>query len=108
MEPRFRDLFFARVFYFTYMGGWGFILPFMNLFYVSLGLNGKQIGLIASTSAIVGMLASPVWVSEVKRRPQARRFLQIAIILGGVGYYRISISKPEKDLNSYPLIAKSK
>ena len=47
--------------------------PFMNLFYVSLGFSGKQIGFISSTSAIVGMLVSPVWVSEVKKHPQARR-----------------------------------
>ena len=93
MKPRFKDLFFARVYYFTYMGGWGFVLPFMNLFYVSLGLNGKQIGIIASTSAIVGMLASPIWVSEVRKRPQARRFLQIAVLLGGIGYYLIGSQK---------------
>jgi len=69
------------------MGGWGFVLPFMNLFYVSLGFNGKQIGLISSVSALVGMFASPVWVSQVKKHPQAQRWLQIAILLGGIGYF---------------------
>ena len=82
-----RNLFFARVYYFTFMGGWGFVLPFMNLFYVSLGFNGKQIGLISSVSALVGMFASPVWVSQVKKHPQAQRWLQIAILLGGIGYF---------------------
>jgi len=88
-----RDLFFARVYYFAFMGGWGFILPFMNLFYVGLGLNGKQIGLISSVSAIVGMFASPIWVSEIKKRPQARTLFQIAIILGGIGYFLIGNQK---------------
>ena len=82
-----KDLLFARLYYFTLQGGWGFILPFMNLFYVSLGFSGKQIGFITSTSAIVGMIASPIWVSYVKRHPRAQRLLQVAIVLGATGYY---------------------
>ena len=89
----FKDLFFARLYYFAFMGGWGFVLPFMNLFYVSLGLSGKQIGFIASTSALVGMFASPVWVSEVKKHPQSQRLLQIAIIIGAVIYSIIGNQK---------------
>lgn len=84
-----KDLFFARFYYFTFMGGWGFVMPFANLFYTSLGFSGKQIGLITSTSAIVGMIASPIWVSTVKRHPLAHRILQVAIIFGAVGYYFI-------------------
>jgi len=97
MMPKFKihfnDLFFARLYYFAFMGGWGFVLPFINLFYVSLGFSGKQIGFISSTSAIVGMLASPLWVSAVKRHPQARRILQIALILGALGYILIGLQK---------------
>ncbi|MFN8413862.1 MAG: MFS transporter [Anaerolineales bacterium] len=86
---RFNDLFFARMYYFAFMGGWGFILPFLNLFYVNLGFNGKQIGFISSTSAVVGMVISPLWVSAVKKHPKARWILQTALILGGLGYYLI-------------------
>ena len=90
-KSRLNDLFFARLYYFCFMGGWGFVLPFINLFYVSIGFNGKQIGVISSVSAIVGMLVSPLWVSEVKKRPQARNILQAALILGGIGYYAIGL-----------------
>jgi len=89
LQITFNDLTFARLYYFTFMGGWGFVLPFINLFYVSLGFSGKQIGLITSISAVVGMIASPIWVSEVRKRPYARRVLQIALILGALGYYVI-------------------
>jgi MFS transporter, PPP family, 3-phenylpropionic acid transporter len=88
-----KNLFFARAYYFTFMGGWGFVLPFMNLFYISLGFSGKQIGLISSLSALVGMFASPVWVSEVKKHPGARQLLQIAIIFGAIGYFLIGNQK---------------
>ena len=91
--PPYKDLFFARMYYFTFMGGWGFVLPFMNLFYVSLGFSGKQIGFISSISALVGMFASPIWVSEVKKHPQSQRLLQIAIIIGAVIYLVIGNQK---------------
>jgi hypothetical protein len=82
-----RDLFFARAYYFSFMGGWGFILPFINLFYIGLGLSGTQIGTITSTSSVAGLLFAPIIVSEVKKQPQARGILQVLLFLGAVGYY---------------------
>jgi len=82
-----RDLFFARAYYFAFMGGWGFILPFINLFYISLGLSGTQIGTIGSVSSIVGLIVSPILMSEIKKRPQARGILQTSLILGAIGYF---------------------
>jgi PPP family 3-phenylpropionic acid transporter len=81
-----RDLWFARAYYFTFMGGWGFILPCTNLFYVSLGLSGTQIGTIGSVSAIVGLIVSPAIVTEIKKRPQARGILQGSLVLAAVAY----------------------
>jgi PPP family 3-phenylpropionic acid transporter len=81
------DIIFARAYYFAFMGGWGFILPFINLFYVSLGLSGTQIGTISSVSAIVGLVVSPIIVSEVKKRPQARAILQASLMLGAICYF---------------------
>jgi PPP family 3-phenylpropionic acid transporter len=86
-----RDLFFTRAYYFSYMGGWGFVLPFINLFYISLGFSGKQIGLISSVSAVIGMLVSPIWVDYVKKHSQARRILQTVLILGAMGYLMIGL-----------------
>jgi PPP family 3-phenylpropionic acid transporter len=82
-----RDLFFARAYYFAFMGGWGFILPFVNLFYVSIGLSGTQIGTVASVSAVVGLVVSPVVVTEIKKLPQARMILQLCLVLGALGYF---------------------
>jgi len=82
-----RDLLFARAYYFAFMGGWGFILPFINLFYVSLGLSGTQIGTIGSVSATVGLIVSPVIVTEIKKHPQARGILQASLMLGAIAYF---------------------
>lgn len=82
-----RDLFFARAYYFAFMGGWGFILPFINLFYISLGLSGTQIGTIGSVSSTVGLIVSPIIVTEIKKRPQARGILQASLMLGAIVYF---------------------
>ncbi len=88
-----RDLYFARAYYFAFMGGWGFILPFINLFYVSLGLKGTQIGTIGSLSSIVGLVLSPIVVTEIKKLPQARLVLQASLVLGAVGYFILGQQK---------------
>jgi PPP family 3-phenylpropionic acid transporter len=82
-----RDLLFARAYYFAFMGGWGFILPFINLFYISLGLSGTQIGTIGSVSSVVGLIVSPILVAEIKKRPQARGILQASLMLGAIAYF---------------------
>ncbi len=84
-----KDLFFARAYYFTYAGGVGFIAPFINLFYVSLGLHGTQIGTIGSLSSIVGLVVSPIVVTEIKKLPQARTILQFSLVLGAMGYFML-------------------
>src|ERR1044071_4009555 len=89
MFPKIRnqDLFFARAYYFAYLGGWGFILPFINLFYISLGLSGTQIGTIGSVSSTVGLIVSPIIVTEIKKRPQARGILQASLMMGAIVYF---------------------
>ncbi|HVN15902.1 MAG TPA: MFS transporter [Anaerolineales bacterium] len=82
-----RDLIFSRAYYFAYMGGIGFISPFINLYYVSLGLSGTQIGTVTSTSSIVGLLFAPIIVSEIKKQPHARDLLQLVIFLSALGYF---------------------
>ncbi len=83
------DLFFTRLYYFSFIGGVGFLSPFLNMFYVSLGFSGKQIGSLASTSAIVGLFAAPLIVTEIEKRPQARSFLQVLLVLGALRYFII-------------------
>jgi PPP family 3-phenylpropionic acid transporter len=88
-SPEQRDLWLARFYYFSFMGGWGFLFPFINLFYVGLGLSGTQIGTIASTGAVVGLVSAPIWVSEIKKHANPRLFLQIAMLFSAVFYILI-------------------
>jgi PPP family 3-phenylpropionic acid transporter len=89
-QPERRDLGFMRAYYFTFFGGWGFVLPFANLFYTSLGLSGKHIGVIAATSALVSLIVSPLLVNAIKHRPTSRPYMQLILGLAALGYLFIA------------------
>jgi PPP family 3-phenylpropionic acid transporter len=85
-----RDLRVVRAYYFVYVGGVGFISPFLNLFYTSLGLSGKQIGTFASIGGAVAMLIAPAWVNEVRKRPNPRSYIQLGLSLSALAYLLIA------------------
>ncbi len=75
-----------RLYNLLFIGGGGFVIPFVSVFYVRQGLSGTQIGIISTISALVGLLAAPLWGRISDSSAQPRRVLQIAL-LGGVAYY---------------------
>jgi PPP family 3-phenylpropionic acid transporter len=82
-----RDLRFTRLYYFVFYGGVGFISPFLNIFYVRLGLNGTQIGWNAAVAALITLIAAPLWASKGERWLNPRRMLQTALLLSALGYF---------------------
>jgi PPP family 3-phenylpropionic acid transporter len=89
-KASFRNLWLIRLYYFFYFGAMGAVSPFVNLFYISHGLSGTEIGLLGTISALVGFLAAPVWgrLNDVARRP--RLILQIALGANSLAYYLLS------------------
>jgi PPP family 3-phenylpropionic acid transporter len=82
-----RDLKFTRLYYFVSYGGVGFISPFLNIFYVRLGLSGTQIGWNAAVAGLITLVAAPVWASRSERWLNPRTMLQIALLLAALGYF---------------------
>ncbi len=81
-----RDLWLARLYYWLFLGGGGFILPFLNLFYVRVGLTGTDIGLVAAVASLIGLVTAPVWASESRKRENPRGLLQLALLLTAISY----------------------
>jgi PPP family 3-phenylpropionic acid transporter len=75
-----RNLWTMRVYYFLWLGGLGFFWPFFNLFCARLGLNGTQIGWIASISALMALIFSPIWTNIAVKSGKGRLILQISLI----------------------------
>lgn len=67
-----------RAVYFFQFGAIGVIFPFLNLYYRELGLSGVQIGVIASLSPLVAMVAGPLWGMFSDRTGQTRLLLILA------------------------------
>lgn len=81
-----RDLWLTRLFYLASLGGTGFIAPFLNLYFVRLGLSGTQIGVVAAAGSIAAMIAAPLWASASRDRPNGRFILQLSLVLNALGY----------------------
>ncbi len=79
-----RNLWTMRIYYFLWLGGLGFFWPFFNLFCARLGLNGTQIGWIASIAALMALIFSPIWTDIAAKTGKGRFILQISLIASAV------------------------
>jgi MFS transporter, PPP family, 3-phenylpropionic acid transporter len=75
-----RNLRLIRLYYFLWIGGSGFLMPFVSLFYKSRGLSGTEIGLLSTFAAITGMLAAPFWGRKGDASRNPRRLIMLALL----------------------------
>jgi PPP family 3-phenylpropionic acid transporter len=86
LEHGARDLWLTRLYYFFFLGGSGFIVPFLNLFYLRVGLSGTDIGVVAAIGSAVALLAAPVWTTQIRRWAHPRSMLQVSLLLTALVY----------------------
>jgi PPP family 3-phenylpropionic acid transporter len=82
-----------KAFYFLFYGAAGAVIPFLNLYFVRVGLSGTQIGIITSVFPVVLIFAAPFWgiLSDLTRRHQRILYLCLAStipFLIGIGFSR--------------------
>ena len=46
---------------FVFFAGVAFVLPFMVLYYQSLGLSGAEIGLLVGLTPLITLFGAPLW-----------------------------------------------
>ncbi|MHB9032719.1 MAG: MFS transporter [Anaerolineae bacterium] len=76
-----------KAFYFFYYAALAAISPFLVLFYRSLGLSGRDIGILTGLPPIIALVFGPVWAALADNRGAHR--LVILVASGGalvVGY----------------------
>lgn len=78
------DLTFIRAYYFVLIGGWGFLYPFLSVFYRRQGLSGTEIGIIGTTQAVAALVAAPLWGRWSDASGRVRRLLQISFLLTAI------------------------
>lgn len=80
LAPNRVDLWRIRLYYFVWTGGGGVLYPFISLFYVQNGLSGAEIGLLATVSSVIALLAAPLWGRWSDNVHRPRRLLQGSLL----------------------------
>ncbi|ELU14552.1 hypothetical protein CAPTEDRAFT_210975, partial [Capitella teleta] len=75
-----------KLFYLTFIGGIGCVLPYVAVFLKQLGLSPQQIGLISGVRPIVGFISGPVW-GMLADRFNIRRILLLISISAWLAFY---------------------
>ena len=81
---------FSSMFFFLFYGAFSFLLPFLAIFYKSLGLTGGQIGLLAALSPIISFFSAPLWTGAA----DATRHHKLVAMLSLVGVVIITLIFP--------------
>src|SRR5260221_9728851 len=84
------DLWPTRLYFLLLYASLGSISPFLNLFYVHLGLTGTQIGTVAAIASVVTLLAAPFWANRNDRWRSPRRVLQLFLFLTALALLALS------------------
>lgn len=85
-----RQLWGIRIYYFLWIGGGGFLLPFITIFYVQQGLNGAEIGWISTISSFLAVIFAPLWGRWSDSLSHPRPVMQIMIVGTAVFYMVLS------------------
>ncbi|GAP07599.1 MAG TPA: MFS transporter [Anaerolinea thermolimosa] len=70
----------ARWVYFLFYGAWAAFIPFLPLYYQSLGYKGGQIGLLTSLVPLITLVGAPVWGGLADATHHHRRVLLGAML----------------------------
>jgi MFS transporter, PPP family, 3-phenylpropionic acid transporter len=75
-----RDLRLIRLYYLFWLGGGGFLYPYITLFYKQQGLTGTEIGLLSTVGWGVALLAAPVWARRGDNVRNPRPLIQLGLV----------------------------
>jgi PPP family 3-phenylpropionic acid transporter len=80
-------------FYFFVYGALAFVLPFLTVYYQSLGLSGQQIGILAGLPSVLTFFSAPVFGAITDITQRHKRILGLSILMVVVGVLLISIGR---------------
>jgi PPP family 3-phenylpropionic acid transporter len=72
-------------FYLLYFGANAFFLPYIVLYYQSLGFSGVQIGILSAISPLISLVGAPFWtgIADVSHR---HRLVMSGTLLAAIGF----------------------
>jgi PPP family 3-phenylpropionic acid transporter len=76
--------------YFLYFAAWASLLPFLPLYYQSLGFSAGRIGLLTSIPPLVNLVGAPFWGGLADATRRHRHVLLVAIVGAALGVTALS------------------
>ncbi len=86
-------LFHARGMYLGYYMAIGAFIPFINLYYMRLGLSGEQIGVLAALPVLIASSTSMVWGGIADAFQMHRILLRVALLLVCLSMLALSLAE---------------
>jgi PPP family 3-phenylpropionic acid transporter len=83
---------FVRLYYFVFIGGGGFLLPFLVLFFRRQGLTGTEIGALSTVGGLASLISAPLWGQWMDGARHPRWVLQGALVATGLA--GLGLSRP--------------
>ena len=74
----------AALYYFTFFAAIGILIPYINLYYESVGLDAGSIGILAALPTVVSLVASPLWGVVADRLRLHKVLLPVAMVINAV------------------------
>src|SRR6266850_1807507 len=75
-----------RAFYFSYFATFGVTVPYLPLYFESLGLRPLQIGVLNSIVPITRPLAASLWTSSAEKLGRRHQAAVLACALSAIGF----------------------
>jgi PPP family 3-phenylpropionic acid transporter len=76
-----RPMLLPKAYYLLYYGAAATLIPYLPIYYQSIGLSGSEIGLLVAIPPLVMWAGAPLWSGLADATHQHKRLLLLAIIL---------------------------
>jgi PPP family 3-phenylpropionic acid transporter len=78
-----------KAFYFFIYAALAFVAPYLTLYYEALGMNGRQIGILAAIPPVMTFMSAPIFGALADVTQKHKKILGISILLVIIGIFII-------------------
>jgi PPP family 3-phenylpropionic acid transporter len=86
-----RPMLLPKAYYLLYYGAAATLIPYLPIYYQSIGLSGSEIGLLVAIPPLVMLAGAPLWGGLADATHQHKRLLMLAIVLALVSASALSL-----------------
>jgi MFS transporter, PPP family, 3-phenylpropionic acid transporter len=86
-----RPMVLPKAYYLLYYGAAASLIPYLSIYYQSIGFSGKEIGLLVAIPPLVMLVGAPLWGGLADATRQHKRLLMLAIVLALLSVVALSL-----------------